>query len=87
LKPDGKRILAIHDSHFVAQSAFLAPLFGEIHMIWPLAFTIGMEKTDVELYVREHIDEFDYIIIEFDAANINDDGFSFFESPFEVMSK
>jgi hypothetical protein len=87
LMPDGKKLFAIHDSHFISQSAFLAPLFGEIHMIWPLAFSIGLEKTNIEQYMREHIDEFDYIIIELDAANINNDGFAFFESPSTVTLK
>jgi hypothetical protein len=78
LNPEGPKLLMIHDSYSVPLATFLAPLFSEIHMIWPLA---EVAKTDIDEYVKEN--KFDHIIVQMYSGNINEKGMNFFVSPLE----
>jgi hypothetical protein len=80
LKPNGPKLMMIHDSQAQPLYVFLAPLFSEMYLIWPEA---PGEKENVEKYVREHADEFDYVIVERAPSNWNEEGFDFFREPLE----
>ena len=71
---EGPKVLLIHDSYFIPVSAFMAPIFREIHMIWPLAET---DRVDIEKYIAEN--KFDYIIVELFPGNLDENGFSFYK--------
>jgi hypothetical protein len=82
MNPNGPKLFMIHDSQAQPLSAFLAPLFSEIHLTWPLA---DGTKMDIEQYVRDHAGEFDYIIIGTFATNLGaGDFFKFFEDAPEI---
>lgn len=73
--PDGPKILCIRDSYFSPTLSFLSPLFSEIHMIWPLATSNGV---NIEKYLEEN--DFDYVFIELYPHNIKEEAFTFFKS-------
>ena len=73
--PDGPKILCIRDSYFSPTLSFLSPLCSEIHMIWPLATSNGV---DIEKYLEKN--KFDYIFIELYPDNIKEEAFTFFKS-------
>ncbi len=71
--PGRPRLLLIHDSFSMPLACFLAPLFGEIHMIWPLSENY---RPDIEKYVAEN--SFDYVVVELSPGNYSEEGFGFF---------
>jgi hypothetical protein len=70
--PDGPKLLMVHDSYSQPLACFLAPLFSEIHMIWPLADN----PVQVEKYLADT--HFDYVIVELYSGNLKDEGVHFF---------
>ena len=72
--PDGPKLLLVNDSFGIPLATFLAPMFSEVHMIWPLADNY---RKEVEPYVREN--HFDYVIVELIPSNFTDEGFNFFK--------
>lgn len=70
--PDGPKLLLIHDSYSTPLACFLAPLFSEIHMVWPLA----ANSIQVNQYMAEN--KFDYVVLELFSANISEEGMHFF---------
>jgi hypothetical protein len=74
--PNGPKLLVIGDSYFLPIAAFMAPLFGQISYIWPLAESGNI---DIEEFVKDNI--FDYVVIESYEGNLStDDMFDFFRS-------
>lgn len=71
--PGGPRLLFIHDSFGPPLAAFLAPLFSEIHMIWPCAESFAV---DIDKYLAER--EFDLVVVELYPYNYNEAGMRFF---------
>ncbi len=71
--PDGPKLLLVNDSFGIPLATFLAPMFSELHMIWPLADNY---RKEVEPYVRDN--KFDYVFVELIPSNYTDEGFSFF---------
>jgi hypothetical protein len=78
MKPDGLKLLMIHDSYSNPIISFLAPMFGEIHAIWP-ATPDG--KFDIDKYISEN--DFDYIIIEIYPGSFGEEVFYFCKKPME----
>jgi len=64
LRPDGPRLLIIHDYYTTQVITHLAPLFGEIHT---LAYQSNFTTSAVE-YIEEN--SFDYVLISFTPANL-----------------
>jgi len=76
--PDGPKLLLIHDSFMQPVAVFLAPMFSEIHMIWPVySASENPSPLNVEKYLSEN--KFDYVIVELYPSNINDHGVNFFK--------
>ena len=71
--PDGPKLLMVNDSFGIPLATFLAPMFSEVQLIWPLAENY---RKEVEPYVREN--HFDYVIVELIPSNFIDEGFNFF---------
>lgn len=71
--PNGPKLLFIHDSFGPPLAAFLAPLFSEIHMMWPCAETFAI---DIDKYIAER--NFDFAVVELYPYNYNDAGMRFF---------
>ena len=63
----------VNDSFGIPLATFLAPMFSEVQLIWPLAENY---RKEVEPYVREN--HFDYVIVELIPSNFIDEGFNFF---------
>lgn len=74
--PDGLKVFMVNDSFGPPLAAFLAPLFGEIHMVWPRA---EFSKVDIDEYFSAN--KFDLAIVELYAENISDNGIYFFADP------
>ena len=71
--PDAPRLLMIHDSFGLPLAAFLAPLFREIHMIWPA----GIRDFTIEDYLYQN--QFDYVIVIINSVNLSNSAmFDFF---------
>ncbi len=77
LNPDGPKLLVLRDSYFSPVAAFLSPLFSEIHMVW--ATSQENPGVDFEEFLKENIDEYDYVILEVYSHNLNDYSFEFFQ--------
>ena len=74
LNPDGPKLLLIHDSFGPPLASFLAPMFSEIHMMWPPAesFTINIDE-----YMAG--EKFDFAVVELYPYNYNEQqGMRFF---------
>ncbi|GHU65435.1 membrane protein [Spirochaetia bacterium] len=80
--PDGPRIMMIRDSFSLPLVIFMAPLFSEIELFWPVS---GEEKTDIESYLKKNTrkNTFDYIIVELDQGNIHPDNIYFYGEPWQ----
>jgi hypothetical protein len=69
-------LLIIGDSFFLPVTSFLAPMFGHIDFVWPLA---EGSKTNIDDLLEKN--EYDYIIVESYEGNlITDDMFGFFRN-------
>lgn len=77
LNTDGPKLLVLRDSYFSPVAAFLSPLFSEIHMVW--ATSQENPSVDFEEYLKENIDDYDYVILEVYSHNLNDYSFEFFQ--------
>ncbi len=75
-KPDGLKILMITDSFGPPLGVYLAPMVGEIRMVWPRA---EFSKIDIDKFFADQ--KFDYVILELYAENISDNGIYFFADP------
>jgi len=78
MNPDAPKLLMIRDSYSVPLGVFMAPLFSEIHMIWPVS---GEIRLNIEEYLQENY--FDYIMIELWETGLFVDNFYFFTEPLE----
>ena len=76
--PGGPKLLLIRDSYMLPLGVFMAPMFSEIHMIWPLNDEV---QIDIESYLEENT--FDVIIIEMYERNLHLKSFYFFPDPLE----
>jgi hypothetical protein len=74
MNPDGLKLLVIMDSFSLPLVVFLAPLFSEIHTIWPL---LEKNRVDIDEYLDKNA--FDYVVIEYHSDNINDTFINFFK--------
>jgi hypothetical protein len=72
------RLLMIRDSFCLPLGAFMAPMFSEIHMLWPVS---GELRLNIEEYIREN--DFDYILVELSETGLFVDNFYWFPEPFE----
>lgn len=72
LNPNGPKLLLVHDSYSTPLACFLAPMFSEVHMVWPLA----ENSVQVDKYMAEN--KFDYVVVELFSANLSDEGLHFF---------
>ncbi len=70
----GLKVLCIRDSFFSPVALFLAPMFREMDMVWPLA---SYNKKDVESFLNKN--RYDLIIIELYPYNINEEAFPYFK--------
>jgi hypothetical protein len=71
--PDGPRLLMIRDSFSLPLGVFMAPMFSEIHMVWPVS---GEIRLDIESYLRDIT--FDYIMVELSETGLYVNNFYFF---------
>ncbi|MDR1566904.1 MAG: hypothetical protein LBS48_06465 [Treponema sp.] len=78
--PEAPRLLMIRDSFSLPLGVFMAPLFSEIHMMWPVS---GEIRLDVEKYLQENV--FDYIMVELSETGLYVNNFYFFSEsmPYE----
>jgi hypothetical protein len=74
--PDAPRLLMIRDSFSLPLGAFMASLFSEIHMIWPVS---GEIRLNIEEYLLENT--FDYIMVELSETGLYINNFYFFSEP------
>ncbi|MFI3176320.1 MAG: DHHW family protein [Eubacteriales bacterium] len=75
--PDAPTVLVLRDSYFSPVATFLSPMFSEMHMVW--INTDDNPGFDTEAYVKEHVDEYDYVIMEVYSHSYDESCFSFFE--------
>ncbi|MEG1876327.1 MAG: DHHW family protein [Lachnospiraceae bacterium] len=75
--PDAPSFLVLRDSYFSTMAPFLAMVSSEIEMVW--ANTKQNPEMNYEKFIRENIDNYDYVIVEVYAQNIEDSSFAFFE--------
>jgi hypothetical protein len=76
--PDAPKLLLIRDSYLIPLADFMAPMFSEIHMLWPFSDIGG--TPDIEQFLKDNT--FDYVIIEYAGVNIRkENGYDFFKTP------
>lgn len=73
LNPNGPKLLLIHDSFGPPLAAFLAPMFSEIHMMWPVAESFSI---NIDEYMAG--EKFDFTVVELYPYNYNEQGMRFF---------
>jgi len=71
---DAPRLLMIGDSFFTPVAAYLATVFSEVTMLSVSA----TNPEDIEQHVLDH--SYDYILIAYNSAGMDDKAFSFFKS-------
>ncbi len=76
--PDAPTVLVLRDSYFSPVATFLSPMFSEMRMVW--VNTDDNPGFDTEEYVKEHVDDYDYVIMEVYSHSYDESCFSFFES-------
>lgn len=69
LAPKGPKILLIGDDYSAPLAAFLAPLAGELHYVWPYAHPLVQ---DIEGYMAAR--DFDLVLVEVSPHNMTAEG-------------
>lgn len=72
-RKDGSRVLFIRDSYSAPLAAFLSQVCGEVDMLYCLGYP------DIENYVEQNKENYDYIYVSIYPENLTLEAFSFYE--------